>query len=85
MVANILPPDPPSTAGFKRSNFKISEHGHVAYPIKWNHECNHMVTHICMQNHPPRPWESKGQNSNFFQNMVMLHINLKKITNTSTR
>ena len=43
MVANILSADPPPTihsplTGSIGQNSAFSEHGHVAYPIKWNHE-----------------------------------------------
>ena len=44
MVATILSADPPPThihsplTGSIGQNSAFSEHGHVAYPIKWNHE-----------------------------------------------
>ena len=55
MVANILTadplPTPDSGGGVKGKNSTFSEHGHVAYQIKVNHECNNMVAHIL----PSRP------------------------------
>ena len=45
MVVNILPADPPWTLGWCQ-NSTFSEHAHVAYQIKWNHECSNMVAHI---------------------------------------
>ena len=41
MVANIFPADrPPLTLGLESIGQKstLSEHGHVAYTIKWDHE-----------------------------------------------
>ena len=43
MVANILPqipytPNPGDEVNRSKFNFKFSEHGHVAYQIKWNPE-----------------------------------------------
>ena len=49
MVANILHADPPQLTlgvGSKDQNSTFSEHGHVAYQIKENHECNNMVANI---------------------------------------
>ena len=49
MVANILPADPspptrtPLTLG---SNSTFSEHGPVAYQIKWNDACSNVVGSI---------------------------------------
>ena len=45
MVANILLADPDLTlgVGLKGQNSNFSEHGHVAYHIKGNRECNSMV------------------------------------------
>ena len=61
--------------GVKMSKFNFSEHGHVAYQID------------------PRPvpdplggikgWDQKVK-IQFFQNMVMLHIKLKGITDAAT-
>ena len=38
------PPDP--RAGVKRSNTTFSEHGHVAYQIKGNHNCRTIVANV---------------------------------------
>ena len=38
-----LTPTPDPMVGIKRSEFSFSEHGHVAYQIKENHECCNMV------------------------------------------
>ena len=59
MVANSLsadpyPPPPPNThtrppdprVGIKRSNSIFTEHSHVTYQIKGNHECSNMVANI---------------------------------------
>ena len=46
MVAHILPADPtPPTLrmGSDGQNSTFSEHGHVAYQIKEDHECSNMV------------------------------------------
>ena len=40
--------------GVKRSNSTFSEHGHVAYRIKGNHECSIMVANI-LPAPPPTP------------------------------
>ena len=37
---------PPLTLG---QNLTFSEHGYVAYQIKWNHECSNMVANTCPQ------------------------------------
>ena len=89
MVANILPTDPsPSALGVIRwiQNSTLSEHGHVAYQIKWNPKCSNMVANILPADPqpppPPPPKGSTGQNSTF-ENIVMLHIKLRGITNCS--
>ena len=110
--------------GSKVQNSTFSEHGHVAYQIKENHECSNVVANILLadtltprmgqigQNlpfsehghieyqfkgnqkmqqqgskylpgdaYPLAPtlgMGSEGQNSIFFQNMVMLHIKIKE-------
>ena len=52
MVANIFPQTPshPPTLGIGSidHNSTFSEHGHVAYQIKTNHECSNMITNICL-------------------------------------
>ena len=42
MIANIMSTDPP-TLGWGGGG---SEHGHVAYQIKWNRECSNMQAHF---------------------------------------
>ena len=70
------PPDP--AGGIKRSKFNFFRTCHVAYQIKWNHECSNMVANILSADpysllpQPPRP--SGGVNRSkfsFFQNMVI--------------
>ena len=52
MVANSLPADPHDPRGWGQ-NSVFSEHGHVAYQIKGNHEFSNMVTKILpTQPHP---------------------------------
>ena len=47
MVAIIWLADPRLTlGGFNRSKFNFTEHGHVEYQIKGNHECSNMVAII---------------------------------------
>ena len=57
------PPLTPLTLGLgsKGQNSTFSEHGHVAYKIKWNQECSKMVANI-LPTDPPLPWGC-GQNS----------------------
>ena len=82
MVANILPADNPTLVMESvGQNKTFSEHGVVAYQIKENHECSNMVANILPADNPTLG--SVGQNS-FFLNMVLLHIKLKRITNTAT-
>ena len=84
MVANILladPPPPPDLGVGKGQNSTFSEHGHVAYHIKGNTNAANMVANILPQT-PARDPGEWGQNSEYelFQNMVMLHIKLKRMT-----
>ena len=89
MVANILPSDPTLSTlgvGSKGRNSTFSEHGHVAYQIKGNHECSNLEANILPADLTPTPtlgMRSKGQNS-ILQNMVMLHIKLNGSTNAAT-
>ena len=46
-------PDPAVGPIGQKSTF--SEHGHVAYQIKWNHECSNMVVHIFSSADPTPP------------------------------
>ena len=83
MVTHILPTDPmPLTLGDgsigQKSTF--SEHGHIAYQIKENHECNNMVANIFEHTMTPRD----GVKIQLFQNMVMLHIKLMGTRNAAT-
>ena len=65
-------------------NKTFSEHGVVAYQIKENYECSNMVANI-LPIDTPDPGDGVNRSKfNFFQNMVMLHIRLKRITNAAT-
>ena len=82
MVANILPTDPPTTPSTLRmgpigQNSTFSEHGHIAYLIKWNHEMQQLGMQTPLP-HDPRGW---GQlvKIQHFQTNVTLHIKLKEI------
>ena len=60
------PPDP--RVGVKRSNSTFSEHGHVAYQIKGNHDCSIIVANVLPADPlpistPTLGLGSKGQNS----------------------
>ena len=79
-----LHPDP--VDGVNRSKFTCSEHGHVTYQIKENQECTNMVANILLADPlpPPHPRDGVSRSNNFFKNMDMLHIKLKKITNAAT-
>ena len=77
MVAYIWPadpllPQPDSGGGVKMSKLTFSKHGHVAYRLKWNHKCSHMVANISPQT-PQGPGGQKVK-IKLFQNIVMLHI-----------
>ena len=62
----------------KVQNSTYSEYGYVAYEIKWNDACINMVANILPVDLLPQPW-GRGQKvkTQFFQNMVMLHIKVK--------
>ena len=66
-VGNILLADPlpPPTLGLgsKGQHSLFSEHGHVAYKIKWNHECSNMVAYILLPD--PGGWGQYVRNSTF--------------------
>ena len=67
------------------SLFNFSEHGHIAYQIKWNHACSNMLVNILPAfPHPPSPNPQVKVKIKLFQNMVMLHIKLKGFTHTAT-
>ena len=68
-------------------NTTFSEHGNAAYQMNENHECSKMVANILPADphtHSPLGDEVSRSKFNFFQNMVMLHIKLKRITNAAT-
>ena len=77
--------------GSMGQNSTFSEHGHVAYQIKENHECSNMVAPQTPlpPTHPitpcPNPGDEWGQwvRIQLFQNMVILHIKLKRIMNAA--
>ena len=66
-----LPTPYPLTMGSKGQNSTFSEHGHVAYQIKDNHECSNMVANILPSDHhtptppPPLRMGSSGEKSIF--------------------
>ena len=81
------PPDPGEVSQVLIQLF--SEHGHVAYQIKWNHERSNMEQIFCPQTPPPPPPNTHtaevGVTIQLFQNMaVMLHIKLNVIANAVT-
>ena len=77
-------PPPPPTLGVKKLNstFSQSQHGHIAYQVKSNHEYSNMVTNILPTAPLPRTLGSKGQ-IQILQIIVMLHIKLKGIANAA--
>ena len=91
MVANILPADPPPPPnpgdGVISQNSTFSEHGHVAYQLKGITKCSSIVANF-LPTDPPLPTTigRRGQEVKIqlFQNMVILHIKLKGITNAAT-
>ena len=73
MVANIMPADPlpppppprPSDPGGQKVKIQLfSEHGHIAYKIKGNHECSNMVA-IILPTAPPTDPRVKRSNLTF--------------------
>ena len=96
MVANSFHTDPPNThpvlwMGSVGHNSNFSEHSHVTYQIKENQECTNMVANILLADPlpppptpPPHPRDGVSRSKQFFKNMDMLHIKLKKITNAAT-
>ena len=85
MVANILPADT-LDPGDEVDRFKFNcflEYGHLVYQFKQNYECSNMVANKLPVDPPTLGIGSVGQKS-FFQNMVMLHIQLKRFTNAAT-
>ena len=82
-------PDPhpiPLNLGWvQKVNSTFSEYGHLAYIIKEFHKCSNVVANI-MPNDPPPPTLGMGSTDKLqlFQNMVLLHIKLKRITKCSS-
>ena len=68
-----LPADPPPPTVEMGSIDKMStfsEHGHIAYQIKWDHEIQQHGSKLFWPHTSPSPYDprgvgSKGQNSNF--------------------
>ena len=85
--ATWLPADPlppPLTLKSVGQNFTFLAHGFVAYQIKDNHECSNMVANM-LPTDPQDPWDGVSRSQfNFWQNMVMLHIKLKRIMKAAT-
>ena len=68
------PPTPPDPGGgVKMSKLTFSKHAHVAYQLKWNHKCSHMVANISPADPPQGPGGQKFK-IKLFQNIIMLHI-----------
>ena len=69
----IFCPQPPSPdSGDQKVKFNFAEHGHVAYQIKENRECSHIVANI-IRAAPLPPTDPGGQKVKIqlFQKMVM--------------
>ena len=77
-------PSPTLGVGSTSQNSTYSEYGHAAFQIKGIQECSNIVEHISTAG-PPAPLHPWGWCHKFksllFQNMVMLHIKFKGITN----
>ena len=59
MIANILPADPTLLTlgmGSISQNSTFSEHGHVAYHIKGNHQMQQHGSKYFAHRPSPRPW-----------------------------
>ena len=74
-------PPPTLGMGLKGRNSTFSDHGLIAYHIKWNHESLYMVANILPAYSLDPGGEVQKVKIQLFQNMVMLHIKLKGITN----
>ena len=89
MVANILPTDPALGMASIGQTLTFSEHGYVACPIKGIHEMQQHGNKYFAQRPLPDPTPltlgmgSVGQ-LQLYQNMVMLHIKIKRIKNAAT-
>ena len=67
--------------GSKDQNSTFSEHGHVAYQIKDNHECSNMVANILPADPPPPStldMRSVGLKVNFFRTWSCCISNLRE-------
>ena len=65
--------------GSKGQNSTFSDHGHVAYESKGNHHRQQHSTKYFARRPLLDPGDGvKRSKFNFFQNIVMLHINLKR-------
>ena len=49
------PPPPTFGVESKGQTSTFSEHGHIAYQIKWNHECSNVVANILLADPAPDP------------------------------
>ena len=72
------PPPPPPDPGGKKVKIQL---GHVAYQLKGNHRSKYFAA-----DPPLHPARLRGQKVKIklFQNMVLFHIKLKRITNAAT-
>ena len=60
-------PSPPTLGvGSKGQNFTFSEHGHVAYQIKGDHECSNMQANSMSLHQPSTPGMGSKVNIFFF-------------------
>ena len=85
MIANILHAYPSPIALGDGSKLFFSEHGHVAYQIKGNHNCNNLVANLKPSDPPPPPPDPGGQKvkMQLFQNrvgVIKIVINCNLIT-----
>ena len=80
--ASVQSPGWTKGVGSKSQNSSISEHGHVAYQIKRNHKCSNMGGNVLAAD-PPANNVSLNVKIQLFQNMTMLHIKFKYITNAA--
>ena len=70
--------------GSKVLNSTFSEHGHVAYQIKENHECSNMVPNIMLADILTLGMGQIGQNLPFSEH-GHIEINLKEIRKCSSK
>ena len=78
---------PPLGMGSVGQNSTFSEHGHVTYHIKGNHRIQQHGSKYFAHTPSPSPWPccwGQKVKIQLFQNMIMLHIKLKRITNVAT-